>query len=363
MQCPICKNQLVKITIHGIEIDSCSNCVGAWFDGNELVDFLKNSPKGEHEGEAREPRLTNLSVDRQMKEEGFCPKCNQLATPFTVGSSRVSVLRCGNCGGMWVALSQVDALRHWYRQAGLAERLMLYSGPREIETFSVGPIRKSFLGLIEDENPTRHFPLATVFIILLNVILFIWSITSPDRARFLFMVPRDVLNYPSENVYMLFTSMFMHGGLLHLFGNMYFLWIFGDNIEDRVGMVKYVLIYLSSGIFAGLAHAFFTSRPEIPTLGASGAVSGIMGGYLLLYPKSRIKIFSMFYHPMLLAPLSSLRPIAWNFPVWFYLGVWFFGLQVVNVLLKVPGVAWYAHIGGFVFGYLTLYIMRESNRL
>jgi membrane associated rhomboid family serine protease/Zn-finger nucleic acid-binding protein len=349
----MCKNQLVKIAIHGIEINSCSNCVGAWFDGNELVDFLKTSTTGENEDEAREPRLTDLSVDSQMKEEGFCPKCNQLATQFTVGSSRVSVLRCGNCGGMWVALSQVDALRHWYRQAGPAERLMLYSGPREIETFSVGPIWKSFLGLIEDENPTRHFPLTTVFIILLNVILFIWSMSSPDRARFLFMVPRDVLNYPSENVYMLFTSMFMHGGCVHLLVNMYFLLIFGDNIEDRVGMLKYVLIYFSSGILAGLAHAFCTTRPEIPTLGASGAVSGIMGGYLLLYPRSRMKIFSTVYF----------RPFVMNLPIWFYLGVWFFGLQLLNASLKVPGVAWYAHIGGFICGYLTLYIMRVSNRL
>jgi membrane associated rhomboid family serine protease len=257
----------------------------------------------------------------------------------------------------------MQALRQWYRQAGPAERLAIYSGPRDRETVSIGPIWKSFLGLMEDENPRKHFPAATVLIILLNVILFIWALASPSRALFLLMVPRGVLNYPSENIYMLFTSMFMHANFIHLLGNMYFLWIFGDNIEDMVGMVKYILIYLSCGVVAGLAHAFLTGHPEIPVLGASGAVSGIMGGYLLLYPNTRIKLFTMFSRASLLCPMYYLRPITLNLPIWFYLGVWFFGLQMLNVSLGVPGVAWFAHIGGFVFGYLVLLIMRKSNWL
>ncbi len=357
MQCPICKNPLVKITIHDIEIDSCSNCVGAWFDGNELVHYIRKSTIGKKKEGAAKGETIRPHFESRAQGGGFCPKCNQVIIPFEVGSSGISVLKCENCGGVWVELSQMDALRDWYRQAGLIGRLTIYSGPREVETLSVGPIGKSFLGLIEDQNPRRHFPLATVLIILLNVILFIWALTSPDRVRFLFMVPREVLNYPSENGYTLITSMFMHGGLVHLFGNMYFLWVFGDNIEDRVGMVKYVLIYFCCGIFAGLAHAFFTIRPEIPTLGASGAVSGIMGGYLLLYPKGRIKIFRMISY------LYHYRFLAINLPIWFFLGVWFFGLQVLYASLKIPGVAWYAHIGGFLFGYLILFIMKVSNRL
>ncbi len=354
MQCPICRNPLVKIRVYGVEIDSCSNSVGAWFEGNELADFLRKSTKGKYEGESGEPRLSKLSDNSRIQEDGFCPKCNQLVAPFTIGSSGIRVLKCLNCGGMWVKLSQMNALRQWYPQAGPSERLTVYSGSRQVEeTLSVGPIWKSLLGLMEDENPRRHFPLVTLLIILLNIIVFIWSHYSPDRARFLLMVPQDVVNYPSESTYTLFTSMFMHGGPLHLLGNMYFLWIFGDNIEDRVGMLKYVLFYFSCGIFAGLAYAFFTSRPEIPVLGASGAVSGILGAYLLLYPKSRIKIFTLIYF----------RPIALNLPIWFYLGVWFFGLQMLNASLKVPGVAWYAHIGGFVFGHLVLLILRKSNRL
>ncbi len=354
MQCPICRNSTSKITIYDIEIDSCSNCVGAWFDPNELADYLEKSTKGKTIRTPKGISQNQLRVKTQIRESGFCPKCNQLITPFALGSSGVSVLKCVRCGGMWVQLSQMSALRYWYNQAGPTERLMICGGPRQTEdTLSTGNIFKSLLGLIEDQNPRKHFPLITLLVILLNIVVFIWSSFSPDRARFLLMIPRDVLNDPSDNIHTLFTSMFMHANLIHLLGNMYFLWIFGDNIEDRVGMVKYALIYLSGGIFAGLAYGLFTSHPEIPVLGASGAVSGILGGYLLLYPRARIKIFTLIYF----------YPITLNLPIWFYLGLWFFGLQVLNASLGVPGVAWIAHIGGFVFGYLVLLVMRESNWL
>ncbi len=145
----------------------------------------------------------------------------------------------------------------------------------------------------------------------------------------------------------------MHANIFHLIGNMYFLWVFGDNIEDRIGPLKYMLLYLTCGIVANFSHALATNNPEIPALGASGAVSGILGAYLLLYPKARVSIFTLLWF----------QPHTFTFPVWFYLGVWFFGQQWLNIAMDTSGVAWYAHIGGFIFGFLTLLLMKKLRRL
>ena len=354
MQCPICKNALSKIAVYGIEFDSCSNCVGAWFDSNELADYLRKSSEKKTIRIPKKIPRNQLRGKRRIRERGFCPRCNQLIAPVELGSSGISALKCGMCGGMWLQLSHMNALRYWYRQASPPERLVLYARPqRPSVDFSVGPIWKSFFGLMEDENPRRDFPWITLIIIMANISIFILSYFSPVKARFFLTVPENLVHYPSENIYTLYTSMFMHANLLHILGNMYFLWVFGDNVEDRVGTLKYIVLYFSFGILAGLAHIFATSRPDIPVLGASGAISGILGGYLLLYPKARIKLFSMIFF----------RPIAITLPIWFYLGVWFFGQQVLYASMGVPGIAWYAHIGGFIFGFIVLLGMKKFRYL
>lgn len=354
MQCPICRNALSKIAIYGIEIDSCSNCVGAWFDPNELANYLRKSTEKKTVRIPKKIPRNQLRVKRRIRQRGFCPKCNQLITPVELGSSGMSALKCVRCGGMWVYLSHMNALRYWYGQASLPERLELYGRPqRSSVDFSAGPVWKSFFGLMEDENPRRNFPWTTLIIIITNISIFILSYFSPVKARFFLMVPENLVHSPSENIYTLYTSMFMHANLPHILGNMYFLWVFGDNIEDRLGTLKYIFLYFSCGIIAGLAHIFITSRPEIPVLGASGAISGILGGYLLLYPKARIKLFSMIFF----------RPIAITLPIWFYLGVWFFGQQVLYASMGVPGIAWYAHIGGFIFGFIVLLGMKKFRYL
>lgn len=168
------------------------------------------------------------------------------------------------------------------------------------------------------------------------------------------MVPKDVLNYPVQNIPAVLTSMFIHKNLEHIIVNLIFLWAFGASMEDRLGVIKYFLVYLSCGIFAGLIHAFLASHPEIPALGASGAVSGIIGAYLLSYPQSRIKLITLG---------GTYTPWAFRLPIWVYLLMWFFGLQLLNDFKDASGMVWYAHIAGFLFGLFALFSLRKLKYL
>lgn len=153
----------------------------------------------------------------------------------------------------------------------------------------------------------------------------------------------------------LLTCMFLHGGLLHVAGNLWFLWIFGDNVEDRFGPVRYAILYLGSGLAAGLLHVAFDPRSTIPTVGASGAIAGVMGSYFVLYPRARvltaIPIFIFIQFIVVPAPL--------------FLGIWFL-FQLVAGLMSDPstgGVAWWAHVGGFAFGIVWTWWLRKTHRV
>jgi len=141
--------------------------------------------------------------------------------------------------------------------------------------------------------------------------------------------------------------MFLHGGFWHILGNMWFLWIFGDNTEDEMGHVGYLFFYLSAGVFAALNQFVFTLHSTTPMVGASGAVSGVMGAYFVLFPYSRIVTLFPFFFFLTLVEI----------PAFYYLMIWFF-IQVMNSLVGSYGVAWWAHIGGFVYGMLWGYILR-----
>jgi hypothetical protein len=149
-----------------------------------------------------------------------------------------------------------------------------------------------------------------------------------------------------QQILSLFTFMFLHGGFLHLIGNMWSLYIFGDNVEDRLGPARYVVFYLLCGLASGLSHMLLNAHSNIPTIGASGAIAGVMGAYFILYPGSRI---------LTLIPIIFI-PWFVEIPAFFFLGIWFL-LQFINAAGssgQAGGIAWWAHIGGFVFGILFL---------
>jgi len=206
---------------------------------------------------------------------------------------------------------------------------------------------------IRDAIRSKTFPVVNVAIIVLNVLAFLWQLTQgPALKESLYLYGIVPLRYSDPGLsahftgfqqYLPFlTSMFLHGGFLHIIMNMWFLYIFGDNIEDRLGHIRYLIFYLFCGVAAGLIHLFTNWSSNIPTIGASGAISGVMGAYLLLYPRSRI---------MTLIPIFLFFQFI-EIPAFVFLGYWIL-IQLFSASLtskNVGGVAFWAHIGGFVAG-------------
>jgi membrane associated rhomboid family serine protease len=214
---------------------------------------------------------------------------------------------------------------------------------------------------IRDVNRSEHFPLVNVAIIAVNVLAFIWQMAQgPQLKEALFLYGIVPSRYSDPMVSVEFTtlqqtlpfltSMFLHGGIMHILGNMWFLYIFGDNIEDRLGHLRYLVFYLLCGIAAGFVHLVTNWHSQMPTIGASGAIAGVMGGYLLLYPRARI---------------LTLIPIIFFFqfvelPAYIFLGFWIF-IQVISAGFTrsdVGGIAWFAHIGGFVVGLVMVKVFQ-----
>jgi len=156
----------------------------------------------------------------------------------------------------------------------------------------------------------------------------------------------------------LVTSMFLHGGWLHLIGNMWFLWIYGDNVEDTLGHVKYLLFYLLCGVAAGLVHMAFNIDSRVPTVGASGAIAGVMGAYVIKFPRSRIvTLVPVFFFLTTVEIPASVILVYW-FVVQIFSGVG----QIGYSHLSQGGVAWFAHVGGFLAGTLLIFALRPSGR-
>ena len=204
---------------------------------------------------------------------------------------------------------------------------------------------------IRDHNPSGRTPYVTYLLMTANILIFFSyaGLMQDIRAINGFwldwgMIPARISD--GQGYYTLFTSMFLHGGLMHLAGNMLFLWIFGDNIEDFLGHAKFLAFYLASGLLAALTQYGFEPYSTVPTVGASGAIAGIMGGYLLLFPKAKVDIL------IIIVVIFRILPI----PAWILLMVWF-AMQFVGGVgadLEAGGVAYWAHAGGFVAGLLLI---------
>lgn len=220
---------------------------------------------------------------------------------------------------------------------------------------------------LHDESRTHLTPWVVRAMVLICVAVFFYQLTLIGNAEALFyyqygLVPASFFGHadlPPEAAFInswltLFTTIFVHGGFLHLLGNMLFLWTFGDNIEDSMGHVRFVVFFLLTGAFAAFCHAVWDTQSLSPLVGASGAVSGILGAYILLYPRSRILVG---------IPLGPIfLPI--RLRAWLLIGIWF-GLQIFNVInggVDGGGTAWLAHIGGFLAGMILLPVFKYRDR-
>jgi membrane associated rhomboid family serine protease len=197
---------------------------------------------------------------------------------------------------------------------------------------------------VSDVIPSRTTPVVTIAIIILNAIAFLYELTLGERELEQFVQAFGVV--PADfSWFTVLSSMFLHGGWLHFLGNMLYLWIFGDNVEDRLGHLRYLVFYLFCGAIAALGQSITNPYSVVPMVGASGAIAGVMGAYFVLYPHSRVltAVFIFFYLDLV------------EIPAIFFLGIWFFmqlfsGVGSIGADAASGGVAFWAHVGGFIAG-------------
>jgi hypothetical protein len=223
---------------------------------------------------------------------------------------------------------------------------------------------------LKDNIPSSTFPFVNISLIFINIAVFFYEVSLGPYlerlifhfgvipSKFLFLLSSQTFN-PLATFLPLFTSLFLHGGWLHVIGNMLYLWIFGDNVEDRLGHFRYLFFYLLCGIGAGMSHIITQASSHIPTIGASGAIAGVMGAYFVLFPKARvITLVPIFFFIQLI-----------EIPAFFFLVFWFFiqlfsgTFSLGSSELVTGGIAFWAHIGGFICGIILLFFLKKRRRV
>jgi membrane associated rhomboid family serine protease len=219
---------------------------------------------------------------------------------------------------------------------------------------------------LRDTIPSKSAPIVTVALIVVNVLVFLHETAlGPYLPRFVDaygLVPARFANWPGNPLdparfLPLFTSMFWHGGWLHLLGNMLYLWIFGDNVEDRLGHARYLVFYLGCGLGAALTQVALSPASTIPTVGASGAIAGVLGAYLVSFPRSRVLTLV----PIIIIPWFVEIPAVIYLALWFVMQL-FNGVASLHMPAGAGGIAWWAHIGGFLVGIVGVFILAPATR-
>ena len=218
---------------------------------------------------------------------------------------------------------------------------------------------------LKNNVPSRRFPVVTLAIIVVNAVVFLFELSLGSHlgeflirwgivpARYTVAEISQLFSLP-EQVLPLLSSMFLHGGWTHLIGNMWTLWIFGDNVEDRLGRPRYILLYLLGGVVAALLHISTNAHSVLPTIGASGAIAAVMGGYFRFYPRARVTMLipPFFFGPFFVVPAVVF--LGWWFILQFFSGT----LSLLGNPNEVGGIAWWAHVGGFAFGALLCTVIK-----
>lgn len=327
----------------GVHLDTCSQCRGVWFDFDELSVLQHDGRKVDH------------AVLSQLPGQPYpiaCPGCKDKLTTIEFPRGSGSHLEtCSNCHGVWLDWSALRRLKGGNRRSlrrlrGRVDRHYHETFEREVESRqggdpSMGVFTDWLLGIDpEIYSPTRRTPYMTWTLILVLVFVFFFQFTTGQQYLYdtYALTPNDLL--AGKEWWTVFTSMFLHANALHLLGNLYFLWLAGDNVEDRLGPWKFLGLYLASGLAGTVFHLLLGGSPALPCLGASGAISGLLGAYALFFPRRKIawRVYYFMWYNFLL-----------RIPAWLYFGFWF-ALQFAMVAMEIPGVGFWAHIGGFVLG-------------
>jgi membrane associated rhomboid family serine protease/Zn-finger nucleic acid-binding protein len=370
MQCPCCSNRLRQIKSGSLIIDVCHNCKGIWFDSGEFVDFVKalseRIKEKESEGISQLFKPRTVQSLKATEQEGYrmCPRCDVVLKKYNYAyDSNVFLDKCTECDGIWTDGGEAQQIAKFLKDdpkvTAIGKDLVAQSKSLQAlddlaelgETMGTGALAFLYLPHIilplSDDTPRERFPVITISLIALCILSFIGQLVFvSEPEKFLQEYGFIAGEFLSIG---LISSMFLHGGLFHLAGNMLFLGLFGDNVEDRFTRVGYLFFYLACGISASILHSFFNLDSSIPAIGASGAISGIMGAYIVFYPSARIKLF--FIYRIL------------HLPAVMYLGCWFL-FQLIFAILSTnfggSNIAWFAHIGGFVFGGIFAYFKKKQ---
>ncbi len=359
MRCPSCSNSLIRVKLQEGFVDICPNCEGMWFEKDKFANFVRQL------SESREipAEKTKLFVRRDVQllhkvgeKDKSCPNCRKKLRKFNYSyDSNVILDKCPDCGGIWADKGEVEQVASYVKKdpkvtavaEGLIELKKLGDPDIDPDEVTAG-YYLSFLKIVvplSDDVPRQRFPLVTVCIIALCTILFATRIyLQPER----FWEKLGLFPEGSHGID-LFNSMFLSVGLLSFVLNMLFLWLFGDNVEDRFSRLGYLGFYLCCGLFASIVFSMFNDDLSITAVGISGAVSGIMGAYFIFYPVANIKLFVFF---------STVEV-----PAAVFLGLWFL-FQLLSPFIfrdgSVLNAAWPAHASGFVLGVVVAYFKKSA---
>jgi membrane associated rhomboid family serine protease/Zn-finger nucleic acid-binding protein len=326
--------------IEGVEVDHCTRCGGTFFDPGEAPRVFG---EGAHPEQWRELWVTSQAVPTNLR----CPKdagglqahtvdmSGNMPNEWSLGPSKVVVDVCRHCHGMWLDQGE-GKLLHTLVKAAQAHREKASAG------FGAAGYLFQLVTHVPLEvwNPVKRRPDVVRALVVLLTACFLLELlgsSSLEEAPASWMlVPSEVLL--GHNAWTLLTHGFLHAGWLHLIGNLYFLWIFGDNVEDRLGKRDFLILYGAALVAGGVAHLLANMQSATPMLGASGAVAGVMGAYLLLFPRVQLWV-------MILVFRMRVR-VTWYFGLWL-------AFQLLMQLTGAERVAWMAHLGGFAAGALT----------
>lgn len=376
MKCPACNNQLQSTQYKNYILDFCAVCGGIWFDKGELKDTV-NSLISDNEvdyqtvKEALNKKPIDLKSEQHLIRQ--CPKCNGGMKIFNYSyDSNIFIDKCPSCEGVWTDMDEIKQIAKYNKGnpkvdamgKSVAEAYKRYL-ENKLKTeefmdlggkFSIGKFllwRVSLFPIpLKDENPIKKIPVVTLSLILFNVIIFLYQlffVHEPETyVRLVGLTPSGA--FQSNRLFTFISSMFVHGGFWHILGNMYFLWLFGDNIEDEWGSIKFLLFYLLCGIIGSLTFIGVHPNLNEPAVGASGAISGILGAYIILYPDVEVSAFW----------LGRIRGIsAFGYLLYWVLFQALFG--VIEICSKTPSyIAYWDHLGGFFCGVLIAYIVKKK---
>lgn len=356
MRCPVCSADLVLSRYHELVLPRCAPCAGTWFGAGMLKACVDAMIKAGGVPDAGYGGRAPVAVARLAEPAYPCPRCVQPMQKLNYGyDSNVIVDHCAACDGVWADDKELLAVAVYTKGNphlnALGEAFLEESGRLRDTDDKAGFVARMFNPFAwalpyRTSVPVVLAPAVMSALMALNILVFFLepSPRAPSWAgvlRLFGVVPALVSS--GHNYHSFLTSMFLHLGFLHLAGNMYFLWLFGRNVESALGHADFLILYLVSGLTAGVLQTLLDPGSIVPMAGASGAIAGVLGCYLRLYPKSRIDVWMG-------------RGNTRTYSAKFYLGAWFamqlFSLTKNAAFGASSGVAFAAHIGGFAAGYL-----------